>query len=727
MIFKWPKSLTNTYVVLLSLATLLLLLIASISYKHIRKLQESADWVSHTLEVDNKINELFSYYSLMEAAEFRSVLLRDSTNVSTSEDYKVQTEITMEQLAELTQNEKQHAYLDSVKATQAQLYKAFKALDTILSDSSTNKTPQDYGKLAEVSGHLAKLSGYKIKMLREVQNLMKARRIVYGQNAEKAPVYLLILSLFALGIFIYSFRKIYLSRQRILKTDLLMQSVLANSTNIISYFTPIWDRNDTLVDFKLEFTNHNIVETDRGPESFETGEAISKIYPEMFQNGAFELMKKCYEQQNTVINEAVQETAKGKSWYYNTYSPVHEGLHLTSVNITSYKNADLLIKKANKELESLNRELTIQNTVLKNAKTIAGLGSYSWEMKTDVYHISDNLYRLLDCEPNEFDPSLKNYRNFVHPDDLKLYDQKGEEALINQKSSQFTYRIITKLGKIKYVSTLGHFVNETNNTILVGVVQDVTKQMLNEQKLKNQNIALKQSNEELKSFNHVASHDLQEPLRKIQIFISRIMESNMDQLPDRTREYFFKIDDGAKRMQSLIRYLLAYSRLSNRIDKEGINLYHVVQKVVEDFSEQITEAGATVEMDKLPKVKAVPFQMEQLFGNLISNAIKYRKAGVAPEIQIRVEKLKKKDILEVFHKTARNYYRIAVIDNGIGFDNTKADKIFEIFQRLHPKGEYSGTGIGLAICKKIVLQHGGYIWAVAEKNKGASFFFYLPA
>ncbi|WP_343487322.1 ATP-binding protein [Allomuricauda sp. d1] len=726
-LFKKPSSAT-TYTILLILASVLLLFIASISYKRILQLQESGDMISHTLQVEGKINELFSYYPMMEAAEFRAFLMADTTNLFSSNNYKEQGKVTMHQLYGLIDdNPKQKTYLDSVSRLQEKLYSSLTALDSAFLAMPELKNVSRR-PMAEVSKIMAQMADFRNKMLGEERRLIKERKEIYDINIKRAPLFLLLLSLFALFIFGFSFRRVYQNRMKIQRTEAFLQNILRNSNNIISFVTPIYDSNDTIVDFNLEFTNQNIEEIEGGTAPEVIGKPLSKTYPFIYENGVFEIMKRSMETQQTIYNEEDYELENGHFYYYTTYAPSERGLHITSANITTLKNADLLVQQANKELEALNVKLTMQNTVLEDAEVVTGIGSFKWDLENDVSEISNNFYRLIEYEPEDFEPSMEGFRKLVHPEDLPLYDKKGKQALRERKMTQFTYRAITKSGKIKYLKTFGHFVEQNNKQYMLGVAQDVTQQITYEQRLKNKNQELKASNEELKSFNRVASHDLQEPLRKIQMFISRISENEENNLSERGQAYFDKIDDAATRMRSLIKYLLAYSRISKKVKKVAdVDLNVILEGVIDDFNERIKESKAQIKHDMLPIVKAVPFQMEQLFSNLISNALKYKSETDRPRIAITSQTLKKKEITEKFTKTAKQYHRIAIQDNGIGFDTKKKQKIFEVFQRLHAKDEYSGTGIGLAICKKIVAQHGGFISASSTPNEGSVFYFYLPA
>ena len=263
---------------------------------------------------------------------------------------------------------------------------------------------------------------------------------------------------------------------------------------------------------------------------------------------------------------------------------------------------------------------------------------------------------------------------------------------------------------------------------MIGVVQDVSELIKSEKDLRARNAELNRSNAELEAFNRVVSHDLQEPLRKIQMFLSRLDEAEKSKLSEKGNEYLNKVDKAASRMQSLIVNLLTYSRIgSTDEDFEKVDLNQTIEKVSEDMAEAITEKHAKIEHETLPAVEGIPFQMEQLFGNLLSNALKYSDPKKETRVLIKSEKVNKDQIPEDFMKTSKNYHKISFVDNGIGFTNENSDKIFEFFQRLHQKSEYSGTGIGLAICKKIVENHHGFIHATSELSKGSAFIIYLPA
>ncbi len=243
--------------------------------------------------------------------------------------------------------------------------------------------------------------------------------------------------------------------------------------------------------------------------------------------------------------------------------------------------------------------------------------------------------------------------------------------------------------------------------------------------LKTKNIELENANAELASFNYVASHDLQEPLRKIQGFSKRIINEE-ENLSNTSKDYFNRINGAAQRMQNLITSILSYSRTNSaELVFEKTDLNKILNEVKVVLQESIHERNAVIESYQLPTINAIPVQMHQLFLNLLSNSLKYSKQDVAPLVKISAEKvIVKEKNGQVTEKNS--FWRIVISDNGIGFEQQYENKIFEVFQRLHGKKEYEGTGIGLSICKKIIQVHHGTISAFGNPGIGATFIFTLP-
>jgi PAS domain S-box-containing protein len=247
-------------------------------------------------------------------------------------------------------------------------------------------------------------------------------------------------------------------------------------------------------------------------------------------------------------------------------------------------------------------------------------------------------------------------------------------------------------------------------------------------KLEEKNKELEKMNQELASFAYISSHDLQEPLRKIQTFSTRILELEDKNFSEKGKDYFIRMQSSAQRMRSLIEDLLAYSR-ANTAERKFLltDLNQVLNDVFTELKEVIESKNAVVLRFNLPKAHVIPFQFHQLIVNILSNALKFTRTGVAPVITIRSGVVSGSQISSVSVDPKKQYHHISIADNGIGFDPSYGTKIFEIFQRLHNRKEFDGTGVGLAICKKIAENHGGAICAEGEVNKGAVFHIYIPA
>lgn len=247
------------------------------------------------------------------------------------------------------------------------------------------------------------------------------------------------------------------------------------------------------------------------------------------------------------------------------------------------------------------------------------------------------------------------------------------------------------------------------------------------QSLENKNRELLNMNKELEAFTYVSSHDMQEPLRKLQTFAGIILEKESQNLSDAGKDYFRFMQQSAERMQQLIQDLLTFSRVSAAERKfETIDLNTIIAEVKRDFKEEIAEKQAVIEMKDSCKVHIIPFQFRQLMHNLIGNALKFSNPKTPPIIKIISRNFKNENLEIEGLLPQKEYCHISIIDNGIGFENEYSTKIFEVFQKLHSKDEYKGSGIGLAIVKKIVDNHKGLITATGELNKGATFNIYIP-
>ncbi|MGX7668642.1 sensor histidine kinase [Flavobacterium pedocola] len=380
------------------------------------------------------------------------------------------------------------------------------------------------------------------------------------------------------------------------------------------------------------------------------------------------------------------------------------------------------------ELRETNNQLAIANESRNIAEVVGNFGRWEWDIDKNKYRFSDNQYRLLGSEPGAFEASLENFMKHIHPEDSVYVHQVMEKMMTDNDLPSFHYRIIKEDGEIRHFKSIGKLIlNKSGEKILIGTTSDITEELKTTKSIEERNLELERSNKELTAFNYVASHDLQEPLRKIQTFISRMAEKETDNLSETGNEYLKRIIAASGRMRNLIDDLLQFSRSNKAEEKFDLSdLNQLLENAKQELSSTIEEKKAVIISDSLPEMNVIPFQIQQLFTNIIGNSLKYGKEGIPPEIFINVCKITASEEEQLPLDNNDKFYRFTISDNGIGFEQEYAERIFILFNRLHNKNEYEGTGIGLAICKKIVDNHKGYIFAKGTPNQGAVFTVYLP-
>ena len=321
----------------------------------------------------------------------------------------------------------------------------------------------------------------------------------------------------------------------------------------------------------------------------------------------------------------------------------------------------------------------------------------------------------------------------VHPNDLAFCTQILQKVLTSQVGEVFEGNFRRKNAFdvwVPFFNRVTAFKRNSKNEVIqiIGVAIDISDLKKAEDVLHQKNEALEKMNKELQSFAYISSHDLQEPLRKIQTFAKRIMDKEYDNLSDNGKDYLRRMEESAHRMRTLIDDLLAYSRTNTQERKfEKIHLQDIIEEVKANLNEELQDKQAVIEVIDLCECNVIPFQLRQLLHNLISNALKFSNLKHPPYITIKSKIAKGIELNFAKLAPEKEYCHICSADNGIGFEQQYGEKIFEVFQRLNSKEKYAGTGIGLAIVKKIVENHNGIIIATGELNKGATFDIYLPS
>lgn len=319
----------------------------------------------------------------------------------------------------------------------------------------------------------------------------------------------------------------------------------------------------------------------------------------------------------------------------------------------------------------------------------------------------------------------------VHPDDLGVVSSKWQSCMKEGKSYEQACRLRRSDGEYRWHLSKASPIRTKGGEIeiWVGTAMDIHDQVLLnenlERKVKERTKLLEQSNAELEQFAHISSHDLQEPLRKIKTFAHIIKDEDYDSLAENGKRYLDKIILTSERMTNLVKDLLKFTKINQREPEVLVDLNELIRQIREDLELSISQNEVTLSLGELPTIKGRPLQIKQLFYNLISNSIKYRRPDLHPAISITC--IKFIDNVSLKNLPQRFYWEIIIKDNGIGFDQKYAEQIFTVFQRLHTRSAYEGTGIGLAIARKVVANHSGEIFAVSSPGNGAEFHIILPA
>jgi PAS domain S-box-containing protein len=370
-------------------------------------------------------------------------------------------------------------------------------------------------------------------------------------------------------------------------------------------------------------------------------------------------------------------------------------------------------------------ELTITGFHIKEkdsrsiVQNFHGLIELNLDQDFEPLSINGALEEITGYSKDDFLSRKVKWREIVVPEDRPLIFEKIEKTMNNQNiSTELEYRIKNRDGDVKWIWEIlqkfpAAYRKPGEPGKIQSIVRDITERKMVEETLKLKLEELARSNAELEQFAYVSSHDLQEPLRMIVSYLQLLQRRYQGKLDERADKYIYFAVDGASRMQILINDLLEFSRVATKAkEPEYTDCEFVLDQVLADLELFIKENKAKVSHDPLPEVIADNAQLAQVFQNLIINGVKFHSEE-APKIYISAE------------KKAREW-QFSVKDNGIGIDTQYSEKIFEVFKRLHKKEEYPGTGIGLAICKKIIERHSGHIWVESELGKGSTFYFTLP-
>ncbi len=355
-------------------------------------------------------------------------------------------------------------------------------------------------------------------------------------------------------------------------------------------------------------------------------------------------------------------------------------------------------------------------TLLSNAERVAQLGSGERDLRTGLSVWSDGFHAILGLEPGQCEPSPNLLLDCVHPADRALVQAAMDDVVREGRRTDEYFRVIRPDGEIRILhgrADVGR--DEHGGSVrLDATIQDVTERKRLEDELDGLIRELWRSNEELEQFAYVASHDLRQPLRVVGSYVSLMEEELQGNLNGDALEYMTFVRDGVRRMDRLITDLLTYSRVGRTSTDQPVSMGKAAEAAVTDLQFEIEDSGASVKtVGEPPMVLGDESEMERLFQNLIGNAIKYRRPDQPPQVMVGYE-------------DQGELWRVSVSDNGIGIPPEHAERVFGIFQRLHARNEFEGTGVGLAIAKKIVERHGGTIKVEPREGNGTTLAFTWP-
>lgn len=470
------------------------------------------------------------------------------------------------------------------------------------------------------------------------------------------------------------------------------------------------------MELKIELANASMIKT-YGKGDDVIGKLYTEILPELTNQEIFEQLRE-------VLSTGISFHAKNKR-----VDIVIDGIlkiHYFNYSFTPLFNAEGQVYGVmNTAAEVTDLNLARQQTIeaeekLRLAVENADLGTYEIDLKGNVVKTSGKFKEIWDIDETV---TQQHIIERLHPDDLWIRDKAYNEALTSGNIS-YEIRIIHSDSSIHWVRINGKFTFDEDgkpNTIL-GIVQDITEQIQSAEALSQlvtkRTEELQRSNEDLMQFAHIISHDLKEPVRKVKIF-SGILKSEVGTAISETgNSHIDKIQNAADRMSLMVDGILKYSTINaSGYPTEKIDLNDIIENIKSDLELVIQEKRAILIQDQLPVIEGSAILIHQLFYNLINNALKFSKAEEPPRVTIHSEIVKKE---------GQDYIKITIHDNGIGFDASHTEKMFTAFERLHSKDQYEGTGLGLALCKKIVDRHNGTIEAVGVIDEGADFIVSIP-
>jgi PAS domain S-box-containing protein len=472
------------------------------------------------------------------------------------------------------------------------------------------------------------------------------------------------------------------------------------------------------------------------------GKTVREASPELVEQGYETLLDQVYKTGEPFIGKElpakIYHSESEKTYFNFVYQPTRastgevDGILIHAIDVTEQVLAREKLKNNQERLELAQRS--------------GHIGTFDWRIAVNQILWTPELEALYGLPPNGFEGKYENWARRVHPDDLPAAEENIRQAIAGGPPYDVEFRVIWPDGTQRWIQGKGNvdYDEQGQPWRMIGVNIDITERKeaelqlielnstlevqvaLRTEALNQTNLELQRSNNELQEFAYVASHDLQEPLRKIQAFGNLLIEEYGEAVGE-GQMYIERMRNAASRMRILIEDLLAFSRVTTKAQPfVQVDLNEVARQVVDDLGPRLESTHGVIELGALPTLSADQQQMYQMLQNLLGNAVKFHKPDLPPLVKVSSEVLPASTEPDVEGPESEACCVIRIEDNGIGFDEKYTDRIFTVFQRLHGKDKYEGTGIGLAVVRKIVERHGGTIVASSTPGEGATFLVTLP-